>query len=98
FIIEYTIDVIIKDFDLVNIEDEKQFFPTYDASPVASNDILEQFPQLNNILSALEGKIEQETMRRMNYEADVLMKEPSVVAKEFLEENDYFADQIISEE
>lgn len=97
-VLAYTTDGRIEEFDLVNLEDDKQFFPPYDASPVASNDILEQFPQLNNILSALEGKIEQETMRRMNYEADVLMKEPSVVAKEFLEENDYFADQIISEE
>ena len=89
-VLAYTTDGRIEEFDLVNLEDDKQFFPPYDASPVASNDILKKFPEVRDILELLEGKIEQETMRRMNYEADVKMKEPAVVAKEFLQEHNYF--------
>lgn len=41
-VLAYTTDGRIEEFDLVNLEDDKQFFPPYDASPVASNDILKK--------------------------------------------------------
>ena len=35
----------LKAFDLVALEDDKQFFPPYDASPVARNDVLKSIPK-----------------------------------------------------
>nr|WP_106765913.1 osmoprotectant ABC transporter substrate-binding protein [Paenibacillus faecalis] len=89
-VLAYTTDGRIEAFDLVNLEDDKNFFPPYDASPVARNDALEKYPEVRDVLESLAGKIDEETMRLMNYEADVKMKEPYVVAKEFLEKNNYF--------
>lgn len=89
-VLAYTTDGRIKAFDLKVLEDDKQFFPPYDASPVASNEILEEHPELKDILEDLAGKIDTETMQELNYEADGKMKEPSIVAKEFLEEKNYF--------
>lgn len=89
-VLAYTTDGRLKAFDLVTLEDDKHFFPPYDASPVARNDVLKQHPQIRDILERLVGKIDTDTMLEMNYEADVNMKEPATVAREFLEKHDYF--------
>nr|WP_077212182.1 osmoprotectant ABC transporter substrate-binding protein [Bacillus dakarensis] len=89
-VLAYTTDGRIKAFDLKVLEDDKRFFPPYDTSLVARNDVLKQHPELEDILQKLSGKISTEKMQELNYEADGKMKEPSVIAKEFLEEHDYF--------
>ncbi|RST73701.1 osmoprotectant ABC transporter substrate-binding protein [Siminovitchia acidinfaciens] len=89
-VLAYTTDGRIKAFDLKVLEDDKRFFPPYDSSLVARNEVLEKYPELKGILQKLSGKIDTETMRAMNYEADGEMKEPSVIAKEFLEAANYF--------
>lgn len=89
-VLAYTTDGRIKAYDLHVLEDDKYFFPPYDASLVARNDVLEKYPELNGILQKLSGKIDTETMRAMNFEADGKMKEPSIIAKEFLESVNYF--------
>lgn len=90
-VLAYTTDGRLEDYDLVTLEDDKNFFPPYDASLVARNDVLDEHPGLQETLELLVGKINQDTMRKMNFEADVNMKEPAVVAKEFLETNNYFS-------
>ncbi|KXH78568.1 osmoprotectant ABC transporter substrate-binding protein [Sporosarcina sp. HYO08] len=89
-VLAYTTDGRIKAFDLKVLEDDKHFFPPYDTSLVARNDVLEKYPELREILQKLSGQISTEKMQEMNYEADGLMKEPVNIAKAFLEENNYF--------
>jgi osmoprotectant transport system substrate-binding protein len=89
-VLAYTTDGRIKAFDLKVLEDDRQFFPPYDTSLVATNEVLEQHEGLKEILEKLAGKISTEKMQELNYEADGEMREPSIVAKEFLEENNYF--------
>ena len=89
-VLAYSTDGRLKAFDLETLEDDKQFFPPYDCSPVIRDDVLEAHPELDDILQTLVGKIDDETMTELNYEADVLKKEPATVAKEFLEKNNYF--------
>lgn len=89
-VLAYSSDGRIAAFDLKILEDDKKFFPPYDASAVASNDILRKHPELDKILEKLVGKIDTETMQRLNYEADGRMREPAIVAQEFLEQHNYF--------
>jgi osmoprotectant transport system substrate-binding protein len=89
-VLAYTTDGRIKAFDLKVLEDDQRFFPPYDTSLVARNEVLEAHPELEGVLQKLSGKIDTEKMQELNYEADGKMKEPSVVAKAFLEENNYF--------
>ncbi len=89
-VLAYTTDGRIKAFDLTVLEDDKQFFPPYDTSVVARNEILDQHPELEGILQKLIGQIDTEKMQEMNYEADGLLKEPAIIAREFLEEMNYF--------
>lgn len=91
-VLAYTTDGRIKSYDLVNLEDDKNFFPPYDASPVANEEALERFPELEGLLDNLAGTIDNDAMIEMNYQADVEMIEPAVVAKNFLEKHNYFED------
>ncbi|OZI12672.1 osmoprotectant ABC transporter substrate-binding protein [Bacillaceae bacterium SAS-127] len=92
-VLAYTTDGRIQAFDLKVLEDDRRFFPPYDASPVASNKVLKQHPELKASIEKLMGQISTEQMQQMNYEVDAKLKEPSVVAKEFLEEHHYFKEQ-----
>lgn len=89
-VLGYSTDGRIKSYDLVVLEDDKQLFPPYDASPVASNEVLKEYPELNEILLKLEGTISTEKMQEMNYTADNDLLEPKTVAQKFLKENNFF--------
>lgn len=92
-VLAYTSDGRISAYQLTLLEDDKQFFPPYDTSMVVRNEVLREYPQLQEILSKLVGKISTEKMQQLNYEADGKMREPAVIAQEFLEENDYFKEE-----
>lgn len=89
----YTTDGRISAYDLVVLEDDLQFFPPYDASALATDELLEEYPEIEKTVEKLEGIITTDKMQELNYKADGEGKEPSVVAKEFLEANNYFEDE-----
>lgn len=88
----YTSDGRIAAYDLVVLEDDLQFFPPYDAAPLATKELLNEYPGLTDTMDKLDGIITTDMMQQLNYEADGEGKEPAVVAEEFLEENNYFED------
>lgn len=92
-VLGYSTDGRIASYDLVMLEDDLHFFPPYDASPVATDAILKEHPELKKVLSRLEGTIDTETMQKLNYRADNDLLEPEVVAKEFLAAHNYFEDK-----
>lgn len=92
-VLAYSSDGRIKQFDLKVLEDDRRFFPPYDASPVIANEVLEKYPEIKEITERLAGQITTEKMQELNYNADVKLKSPRRVATEFLEENNYFADE-----
>ncbi|MCQ6264067.1 osmoprotectant ABC transporter substrate-binding protein [Fictibacillus sp. WQ 8-8] len=89
-VLAYTTDGRLKSYNLKVLKDDKKFFPPYDASPVARNEVLQKHPEIKKILQKLQGKIDTEKMQELNYEGDGKMKEPATVAKEFLQEHHYF--------
>ncbi len=77
-------DGLIKALGLVVLEDDKHYFPPYDAVPIV-NPVL--FEKCSNALSAFEmlaGRISAEQMRAMNYAVDGEKKDAGEVAREFL--------------
>lgn len=89
-VLGYSTDGRIASYDLVMLEDDRQFFPPYDAAPVVDNKILADTPHLKEALNKLGHTISTEKMQELNYEADNNLVEPSVVAQRFLQENHYF--------
>ncbi|MFC7686047.1 glycine betaine ABC transporter substrate-binding protein [Ureibacillus sp. GCM10028918] len=90
-VLGYTTDGRISSYDLVVLEDDLNFFPPYDASPFADNELLEEKPEIKETLDRLVGKISTKTMQDLNFLADNNLIEPAVVAEQFLKENDYFS-------
>lgn len=80
----FATDGRIPAFDLVMLEDDKQFFPPYYAAPVVRADALKKYPELEAILSKLADKIDNKAMAQLNYEVDEKGRQAAEVAKEFL--------------
>ena len=80
----YTTDGRLEDTELVILEDDKHFFPSYYAGTVITNEELAAHPELAKALDALTGKITTEDMIHMNYLVDMKGEEPSEVAHDFL--------------
>lgn len=89
-VLGYSTDGRIASYDLVMLEDDRNFFPPYDAAPVVDNQVLKNTPGLEEALNKLGNTISTEKMQQLNYEADNNLVEPSVVAEQFLKENHYF--------
>ncbi len=57
---------LIHSLGLKILEDDKGYFPPYEAAPVVSAAALERFPELRQALTALAGSLSDEDMRRIN--------------------------------
>jgi osmoprotectant transport system permease protein len=77
-------DGLIAAMDLVVLEDDRAYFPPYDAVPVVRTASVERHPGLAGALAALGGRIDAPTMRRLNFAVDGEHRAPADVAREFL--------------
>lgn len=88
----YSTDGQIPASNLVLLEDDLNLFPPYDASPLATAEIVNEYPELDAIFKKLEGQIDEEKMQELNYLSENYLLEPQTVITEWLEENNYFED------
>ncbi|USH00308.1 glycine/betaine ABC transporter substrate-binding protein [Thermococcus argininiproducens] len=82
----YTTDARVDLFDLKILEDDKGALPPYDAVILVKKDFADKYPEIIEILKKLEGLIDTNTMRLLNYKYDVEKKDAREIAKEFLVE------------
>ncbi len=80
----FATDGRIEKYDLVLLEDDRRFFPPYDAAIVFRNAVLERHPALKPLLGRLAGAIDDPTMRRLNFQVDEHKRPAREVASEFL--------------
>ena len=76
-------DGLIDALNLVPLQDDRRYFPPYDAVPIVRRAALENFPQLRAALVELAGKISAEDMRRLNRQVDVGQRDVATVVREF---------------
>ena len=76
-------DGLIDALGLVSLEDDRHYFPPYDAAPIVRRAALEKFPQLRAALADLGGKISEGEMRRLNRLVDADQRDVAVVVREF---------------
>lgn len=76
-------DGLISALGLVALEDDRHYFPPYDAAPVVRKAMLERFPALRGALAELAGKVSAADIRQMNYAVDGMHREPAAVVSEF---------------
>ena len=81
-------DGLISTLGLVALEDDRHYFPPYDAVPIVRKTTLERFPALRGALADLAGKVSASDIRQLNYAVDGLHREPAAVVREFRKAKD----------
>jgi osmoprotectant transport system permease protein len=79
---------LIDALGLVVLDDDRRYFPVYDAAPVARAAVLLKHPQVADVLRSLEGRISAADMRKMNRAVDEGKQDPAVVVRGFLDRLD----------
>jgi osmoprotectant transport system substrate-binding protein len=77
-------DGLIAARDLAILEDDKHYFPPYQAVPIVRRETLKRHPEVREALNQLGGKISDEEMRRLNYEVDGEHRDVVEVVRAFL--------------
>lgn len=77
-------DGLIPALDLFVLEDDRHYFPPYEAVPVVREQTLQQHPEVAQVLAELAGKISDEEMQRLNYAVDGQHRDAAEVVREFL--------------
>jgi len=83
-VLAYSTDSRLKAFNLTTLEDDKHFFPPYDASTVIRKDTIEKYPKVEVALSELIGTMNVNTMIELNYQVDIEKKSEREVALVYL--------------
>ncbi|MEN3336171.1 MAG: osmoprotectant transport system substrate-binding protein opuBD [Blastocatellia bacterium] len=77
-------DGLIDRLGLVQLEDDRHYFPPYEAAPVFRRETLERYPQIRDAVNQLAGKLTDAEMRRLNYAVDGDKRDVKEVVREFL--------------
>ncbi len=79
-----TTDGLIPALGLFVLEDDRHYFPPYEAVPVVRQQTLQQHPEVAQVLGALAGKISDAEMQRLNYAVEGQHRDAEEVTREFL--------------
>jgi glycine betaine/choline ABC-type transport system substrate-binding protein len=79
-----TTDGLIPALDLFVLEDDRHYFPPYEAVPIVREETLQRHPEVKQALDELSGKISDQEMRELNYAVDGQHRDAAEVVKEFL--------------
>jgi len=76
---------LIDALHLVALEDDRHYFPPYDAVPLVRSATLLRYPAVGQALKRLAGRVDAAAMRRMNFAVDGNHRDPKDVVREFLD-------------
>jgi osmoprotectant transport system permease protein len=80
----FSTDGMLIEHKLVVLEDDKNFFPPYHAVPLIREDSAKKFPEIIPLMEKLHNLFTDASMRDLNYQVEVLKRNHTEVAKEFL--------------
>lgn len=88
----FSTDGRIDALDLTILEDDKNFFPAYNAAPVYYTETLEEYPRLDEVFASVAPTLTDESLREMNLRVDVEGEEPADVAFDFMVEQGFITE------
>src|SRR5438270_388718 len=80
----YSTDAKIDKYGLTVLDDDRSYFPRYDAVLLYRADLPQRSPKTWSALKQLEGRIDDATMRKMNAAAELEGKDFATIAASFL--------------
>ena len=84
FIAANSTDGLIPVLNLVILEDDKKYFPPYQAIPIFNQEILQKYPELTDTINQLGGKVSTTAIQKMNYQVDNQSQPVGKVVSEWL--------------
>jgi len=85
----FTTDGRIRSMRLVVMEDDRKFFPNYNAAPMIRTATLEKWPAIARILDPITRKLTNSVARELNAKVDVEGEDPHQVALGWLKEEGF---------
>jgi osmoprotectant transport system substrate-binding protein len=79
-------DGLIAALGLVVLEDDRHYFPPYDAVPIVRPQLFQRCPTARTAFNQLAGKITAGDMRKMNYAVDGEKRDATPIVREFLQQ------------
>jgi osmoprotectant transport system permease protein len=70
--------------DLVQLEDDRRYFPPYEAVYLVRKDSLTRLQVLSEVMAKLANAITTEDMRQLNYEVDANKRSPEEVVRDWI--------------
>ncbi|NUT52739.1 MAG: glycine betaine ABC transporter substrate-binding protein [Saccharothrix sp.] len=80
----FTTDGRITALDLVVLEDDREFFPRYNAAVVLRQEFHEAHPRVADVLAPVVAALDNDTIRALNAEVDVSGRDPAAVARDWM--------------
>ncbi|MFF5479796.1 glycine betaine ABC transporter substrate-binding protein [Streptomyces sp. NPDC012935] len=80
----YTTDGRIKSMNLVVMDDDKHFFPNYNAAPVINTKTLKEWPAIPDVLDPITKKLNNTVAQDLNAKVDVDGEDPHQVALDWM--------------
>lgn len=80
----YSTDGKLLKYHLRVLQDDRRFFPPYQAAPLVREDTLRRLPELHQVLDMLAFRLPDAVMQRLNYEVEEQGKSFAAVAHGFL--------------
>lgn len=74
--------------DLVVMEDDEEFFPSYQGGFTVSQEVLDEYPAIADVIAEISPLLTTEEMQKLNALVDVEGEDPEDVAIDWLEEQD----------
>ncbi|SEQ29159.1 osmoprotectant transport system substrate-binding protein [Streptomyces sp. yr375] len=85
----YTTDGRIKSMNLVVMDDDKDFFPNYNAAPVVNSKALKRWPAIAGLLDPITKKLDNTVAQELNAKVDVEGEDPHQVALEWMKDEGF---------
>lgn len=72
-------------YNLTVLKDNQNFFPIYNPAVTIRKEVLDKYPEIEEILKPLSLYLNADIIRRLNYLVDTEGKEPDEVARDYLD-------------
>lgn len=74
---------------LTVLDDDKGVQPVYEPAPIIRKDVLDQYPQIADLLAPVFAKLDLETLQELNGRVQVGGEAAAAVARDWLTQNDF---------
>jgi osmoprotectant transport system substrate-binding protein len=82
----------IEGLDLLVLDDPKRFFPPYNAAISIRQDVLDRYPQIEELMKPVAAKLTTKQMQQLNAEVDIDGRLPDKVARDWLRDEGFVED------